>query len=1016
MSTDTLVSVNALYQVVGKHGVIVRGTVDIRSPQVGVLPKDQIVSVIEKCGRRVHMSSPLDGWCSVKTGGGQTLLEPCPSFTEGEEVEAKAKGPNWTILCDEEYCVARVNQNLANGQYVITLSDGRSVVASVSRLRAIQKAPVEKRDLDERDSQSASREPTPTPPTKAEPETQAPAPAVSQPATTYQDQYQQQYQQYDQTQYTQQYQQYQQVPVSQPASTAPAVEAQPEAVPEAPTNPADAYSNLKHPLWDWLSELDKTLQTVPGITGADPVKISDYYDLSAKAWKINDLLEDIGGTRDELEEAGFTINDFNGYDFEVAAVSNGEPLGYYLACKIDKWDPTETCSITCEEDLTKGSGIKTAFIRKRRPENGGLISKPATVATLAAKQATTEGVEAPAPAAEQMDEDTPEAASAMEVVEEDTAEADPADAFMANAVEYDDAQKAAQQAAQVQAPAPEPEPEPEPQVDLAAQQKAEEDGKAAEAARAAELEAEQKRRAAETAKLEEEAQKKAEFEAEEAKQRAEENMKHQLLAKKAAARRAKRAAMEKQKQEKAAKEAEEAKKEARRQKKEAAAKKKAEEESSKRAEIERLTRLKATLELENKRKAEAKRKAEEAKKEEEAEKRRKAEEEAKKEKERQEEEAAKLKARLEEEAQKKAEKQAEEDRKRQAELQKQIEEEKEKNRILKQQQEERAKAKEAERLRKEEERTKRKEEEQAKLLAQRKKEEEQDKIRREAEKKRQEEESKRKEMELRKKLEEEQEKNRELKRKREERAKRLEEERQRKEKEAEEKRKQQELILKRKREQEAAVQRMKKKMKTMNFQEYKEFVTSESGETDPIYALMYQNRLLMTEVFSLKQQLQNVTVSQSRIEQSFASGRKVIPPPQPKQRTTSASSKLAAPKQASTRQTQTVMVDIHLTYAKKRAWGFGCSQKYPIKVSKLKDGQAMEMGMKLHDIVHKVNNAEVTEDTWKELFKSLMSGNNVDLTLKREVKADASRTSGGRRRKSSSDRAAKRAKTEPSVW
>lgn len=64
-----------IYRVVGEQGVIVRKERELSSDAVGHLPLNTMITVSAIRGRRAHITHPIEGWCSIKSGRGTLFLE-----------------------------------------------------------------------------------------------------------------------------------------------------------------------------------------------------------------------------------------------------------------------------------------------------------------------------------------------------------------------------------------------------------------------------------------------------------------------------------------------------------------------------------------------------------------------------------------------------------------------------------------------------------------------------------------------------------------------------------------------------------------------------------------------------------------------------------------------------------------------------------------------------------------------------------------------------------------------------
>ena len=82
----------------GHKGALVRQGVEINSPVVCTLPRDAIVDVIETKGRRVHITSPVDGWLSATSEGGNAILRKEDDNSKDTTIEGDAAEQEKTNL------------------------------------------------------------------------------------------------------------------------------------------------------------------------------------------------------------------------------------------------------------------------------------------------------------------------------------------------------------------------------------------------------------------------------------------------------------------------------------------------------------------------------------------------------------------------------------------------------------------------------------------------------------------------------------------------------------------------------------------------------------------------------------------------------------------------------------------------------------------------------------------------------------------------------------------------------
>jgi len=63
------------YRIVALNGLKVRTSYDLRSAEIAILPRNTIVTVVERIDRRYRIVAPVHGWVSYKTTAGQIGLE-----------------------------------------------------------------------------------------------------------------------------------------------------------------------------------------------------------------------------------------------------------------------------------------------------------------------------------------------------------------------------------------------------------------------------------------------------------------------------------------------------------------------------------------------------------------------------------------------------------------------------------------------------------------------------------------------------------------------------------------------------------------------------------------------------------------------------------------------------------------------------------------------------------------------------------------------------------------------------
>jgi len=79
---------------VGWHRVclntIVRKGKELDSERLRILPMGSRVKIVEKEGRRVKIDSPIDGWCSLQSSTGDTILAKIDRNHKTEECSTNA--------------------------------------------------------------------------------------------------------------------------------------------------------------------------------------------------------------------------------------------------------------------------------------------------------------------------------------------------------------------------------------------------------------------------------------------------------------------------------------------------------------------------------------------------------------------------------------------------------------------------------------------------------------------------------------------------------------------------------------------------------------------------------------------------------------------------------------------------------------------------------------------------------------------------------------------------------------
>ncbi|CAL1167099.1 unnamed protein product [Cladocopium goreaui] len=76
------------FKVVHRGGALVRSGYETTSAQVHQLSEGEIATVVEQAGRRVRIISPVEGWVSVETKDGVTIMRPTTIQRRGYKQEA----------------------------------------------------------------------------------------------------------------------------------------------------------------------------------------------------------------------------------------------------------------------------------------------------------------------------------------------------------------------------------------------------------------------------------------------------------------------------------------------------------------------------------------------------------------------------------------------------------------------------------------------------------------------------------------------------------------------------------------------------------------------------------------------------------------------------------------------------------------------------------------------------------------------------------------------------------------
>merc|ERR1719183_1740490 len=76
------------YKVIHKGGALVRSGQDTSSGQVHQLSANEVVSIVEICGRRARLVHPVDGWISLETKDGVQIMRQCTLQRKGAKAEA----------------------------------------------------------------------------------------------------------------------------------------------------------------------------------------------------------------------------------------------------------------------------------------------------------------------------------------------------------------------------------------------------------------------------------------------------------------------------------------------------------------------------------------------------------------------------------------------------------------------------------------------------------------------------------------------------------------------------------------------------------------------------------------------------------------------------------------------------------------------------------------------------------------------------------------------------------------
>ena len=67
-----------MYEVCKKTRV--RESIDTKSKEIGILNVSDNVEVVEQKGTRARIVSPGEGWCSIESKSGATILKPLVKF------------------------------------------------------------------------------------------------------------------------------------------------------------------------------------------------------------------------------------------------------------------------------------------------------------------------------------------------------------------------------------------------------------------------------------------------------------------------------------------------------------------------------------------------------------------------------------------------------------------------------------------------------------------------------------------------------------------------------------------------------------------------------------------------------------------------------------------------------------------------------------------------------------------------------------------------------------------------
>lgn len=73
---------------VHRGGALVRSGYETTSSQVHQLSEGEIATVVEQAGRRVRIIAPVEGWVSVETKDGVTIMRPTAIQRRGYKKEA----------------------------------------------------------------------------------------------------------------------------------------------------------------------------------------------------------------------------------------------------------------------------------------------------------------------------------------------------------------------------------------------------------------------------------------------------------------------------------------------------------------------------------------------------------------------------------------------------------------------------------------------------------------------------------------------------------------------------------------------------------------------------------------------------------------------------------------------------------------------------------------------------------------------------------------------------------------